>query len=239
MDTATTTEIIRLPAHVIVERLAAGDASAREVVDAHIERLEAIDPHLNAIVAERFVEARRDADAADAYRRSGQPLGALHGLPVTIKDSIDVAAMPSTFGLHARRNAVAASDDVHVARLRAAGAIPLAKSNVAQFLAYFESDNPLHGRTVNPWNAECSCGGSSGGEAALIAGCGSPLGLGTDIGGSARIPANWCGIAGFKPSAGRLPDVGTGSFSLGQTAIRLARSVCSPAPPPTSHLGYE
>lgn len=220
MDTATSTEIIRLPAHVIVERLAAGDISAREVIDAHIGRLEAIDPHLNAIVAERFVEARRDADAADAHRLSGRPLGALHGLPVTIKDSIDVANMPSTFGLHARRNTIAASDDVHVARLRAAGAIPIAKSNVAQFLAYFESDNPLHGRTVNPWNADRTCGGSSGGEAALIAACGSPLGLGTDIGGSARIPANWCGIAGFKPSAGRSPDVGTGSFSPDQTAIR-------------------
>ncbi len=214
-----TSDLVELPAHTIARAIAAGEISSREVVDAHIDRIEAVQPRLNAIVAERFADARAEADVADEARRRGDRLGALHGVPVSLKDCLDIAGLPSTFGVIARRDTVAQTDEIHVARLRAAGAIPVAKTNVAQFLAYLESDNPLHGRTANPWDVERSCGGSSGGEAALIAACGSPLGLGTDIGGSARHPAAVCGIAGFKPSAGRLTDTGTGSFSLEQNQI--------------------
>ena len=216
---ATGDAIVQLPAHALAQRIAAGDLSSREVIDAHIARLDAVQPRLNAVVVERFAEARAEADAADEARRRGDRLGALHGVPVTIKECLDLAGTPSTFGVIARRNDIAATDEVHVARIRAAGAIPLAKSNVAQFLAFLESDNPLYGRTNNPWDTDRACGGSSGGEAAVIASCGSPLGLGTDIGGSSRNPAAVCGIVGFKPSAGRLPDTGTGSFSLGQKLI--------------------
>ena len=219
MDTWKASDLVQLPAHAIARAIAAGEISSREAVDAHIERIQAVQPKLNAVVAERFAEARTEADAADEARRRGDRLGLLHGVPVSLKDCLDIAGLPSTFGVIARRDATAKRDEVHVARLRAAGAIPVVKTNVAQFLAYLESDNPLHGRTLNPWNTERSCGGSSGGEAALIAACGSPLGLGTDIGGSVRNPPAVCGIVGFKPSAGRMPDTGTGSFSLEQRQI--------------------
>ncbi|MCE9620820.1 MAG: amidase [Actinomycetia bacterium] len=219
MENSQVSALVQLPAHAIARAIAAGEISSREAVDAHIDRIEAVQPQLNAIVAERFADARAEADAADEARRRGDRLGVLHGVPVSLKDCLDIAGLPSTFGVIARRDAIATTDEVHVARLRAAGAIPVAKTNVAQFLAFVESDNPLHGRTDNPWNSERSCGGSSGGEAALIAACGSPLGLGTDIGGSARNPSAFCGIAGFKPSAGRMPDTGTGSFSLEQQQV--------------------
>jgi Asp-tRNA(Asn)/Glu-tRNA(Gln) amidotransferase A subunit family amidase len=112
-----------------------------------------------------------------------------------------------------------AEDDPYVAALRAAGAIPIAKTNVPQLLIYTESDNPLYGRTNNPWNMERSCGGSSGGEAALIAAGASPLGLGNDIGGSLRIPAAFCGIASIRPTAGRTPDRCAHGLPIGQQVI--------------------
>jgi fatty acid amide hydrolase len=210
--------------------IAAGNTSSAEAVDQHIARIEQVNPVLNAMTAERFEHARAEARAADERRRSGAPLPPLHGVPVTIKDCLDVQGMASTFGLPSRANHRAETDEVHVARLRAAGAIPLAKTNVAQALFFYESDNPLHGRTANPWNAERTPGGSSGGEAALIATGASPLGLGTDLGGSVRIPAAFTGIASIKPTAGRCDDLGRFSSPLGQRAIAsqvgtLARNV--------------
>lgn len=140
-------------------------------------------------------------------------------MPITIKESLDLAQTPSTFGLTGRAGSLAPQDDSHVARLRAAGAIILGKTNVAQLLLYLESDNPLYGRTNNPWNLDRSPGGSSGGQAAIIAAGGSPLGLGTDIGGSLRVPAAFCGLASLKPTAGRTPDPGRYSIPLGQRAV--------------------
>ena len=138
--------------------------------------------------------------------------------------------MPSTFGLQSQASLRADVDEVHVARLRAAGAIPMAKTNVAQALFFYESDNPVYGRTLNPWNADRTPGGSSGGEAALIATGASPLGLGTDIGGSVRVPAAICGFVLFLPTAGRCDDFGWYSSPVGQRAVAspvgpLARKV--------------
>jgi fatty acid amide hydrolase len=152
-------------------------------------------------------------------RLRGESLGPLAGVPATIKECIDVAGSPSTFGLAWRKDHCAATDEVHVARLKAAGAIIVGKTNVAQLLAYIESDNPVYGRTNNPWSPERVCGGSSGGEGAIIAAGASPLGLGTDIGGSARYPAAFCGTASMKPTAGRCDDPGIYSFHPGQRAI--------------------
>ena len=125
---------------------------------------------------------------------------------MTIKECFDLAGTATTYGLTTRRNDIESADDPYVAALRAAGAIPIAKTNLPQLMFYTETDNPLYGRTNNPWDLERSCGGSSGGEAAVIGAGASPLGLGNDIGGSLRIPAAFCGITSIRPTAGRLPD---------------------------------
>uniref|UniRef100_UPI0033416CA9 amidase n=1 Tax=Methylibium sp. TaxID=2067992 RepID=UPI0033416CA9 len=211
--------ILALPLTALADALARGELSSAEVVEAYIERIEAVNPLINAVITKRYDAAREEARRADATRQRGQPLGALHGVPVTIKDCIDVADLPSTFGLPARACHRAESDEIHVARLRAAGAIVLGKTNVSQALFYTEADNPLFGRTLNPWNPQRSPGGSSGGEGAIIAAGGSPLGLGTDIGGSVRVPAAFCGIASLKATAGRMDDWGEYSAPPGQRAI--------------------
>ena len=210
--------------------IAAGAISSLDAVEAHIARIEAVNERLNAVVVKRYDEARAEARAADRARAAGDRLGPLHGVPVTLKETFGLAGTPATFGLAARAAHRASADDPYVARLRAAGAIVLGKTNVAQLLMSLESYNPVYGRTNNPHDPDRSAGGSSGGEAAIIAAGGSPLGLGTDIGGSSRIPAAFCGIVGFKPTEGRTPDPGRGSVPFGQRAIVsqigvLARSV--------------
>jgi fatty acid amide hydrolase len=200
--------------------LASGALSAADAVDAHIARIEAVDRALNAVVWKRYDAARAEAADADRRRRAGEPLGPLHGLPITIKECFALAGSPATFGVVSRRGEVAAADDRYVAALRRAGAIILGKTNVPQLLLYIETDNPLYGMTRNPWDLERTPGGSSGGEAAIVAAGGSSLGLGNDIGGSVRLPSAFCGIAGFKPTADRMPDHGRASLSLGQQAIR-------------------
>jgi fatty acid amide hydrolase len=207
-----------------------GELSSLEVVNAHIERIEAVNPSLNAVVVKRYDAARAEAREADRQRASGATMGALHGVPITVKECLDLAGTPSTFGLPSRASVMAQRDDAYVARMRAAGAVVVGKTNVAQLLMFLESDNPVYGRTSNPWDLSRTCGGSSGGEGAIIAAGGSPLGLGTDIGGSVRTPAAFCGIAGIKPTAGRLPDAGRYSSPFGQRAIvsqvgLLARTV--------------
>lgn len=229
-----TTDITALSAGELAALIAGGQISAIEAVEAHIDRIERVNPALNAVVFKRYDAARAEARAADKRRELGQPLGPLHGVPITIKESLDLEGTPATFGLQTLANTRAAQDDMYVARMRAAGAIVLGKTNVAQLLLYIESDNPVYGRTNNPWDLERSSGGSSGGQGAIIAAGGSPLGLGNDIGGSVRIPATFCGIASLKPTAGRTPDAGTHSVPLGQQAIRsqvgvMARDVADVA----------
>ena len=211
--------ILDLTARRTAQAIAAGETSASETVEARIARIEAVNPKLNAVIFKRYDEARAEANAVDAKRKSGVALGPLAGVPVTLKDSIDFKGAPSTFGLPSRANAFAPEDETHAARLREAGAIVLGKTNVAQMLLFLESDNPLYGRVNNPWNLDRSPGGSSGGEAAIISARGSTLGLGTDLGGSVRNPAAVCGIASIKPTVGRCPDVGRFSYPLGQTVV--------------------
>jgi fatty acid amide hydrolase len=208
-----------LSAGEIVRHIASGDISAAEVLEHFIARLEAVDGRLNAVTVELFDSARKASATADKAVARGERLGPLGGLPVTIKECFDLAGTASTFGLPSRRNIIERADDPYVAALRAAGAIPFAKSNVPQLLIYTESDNPLYGATNNPWDLARSCGGSSGGEAAIIAAGGSPLGLGNDIGGSLRVPAAFCGITSIRPTAGRTPDQCGHGLPLGQRGI--------------------
>jgi fatty acid amide hydrolase len=203
----------------LVAELAAGRLSAVEVVEAHIARIEAVNPVLNAVVWKRYDAARAEAAEADRKRKAGAPLGPLHGLPITVKECLDFEGSPSTFGIVDRRDHAATGNERHLVALRRAGAILLGKTNVSQLLMFFESDNPLYGETCNPWDPDRTPGGSSGGEGAIIAAGGSPLGLGTDIGGSVRNPAAFCGIASLKPTAGRMPDLGRSSIPIGQQAI--------------------
>jgi fatty acid amide hydrolase len=218
-DPASGRDLWKLSASDLARRIAEGEVTASEAVEAHIERIERVNGKLNAVVAKRYDAARAEARAVDERRARGEPLAPLAGVPVTVKECLDLQGMPSTFGLKARANALATEDDPYVARLRAAGAIVLGKTNVSQLLMYTESDNPVYGRSNNPWNMERTPGGSSGGQAAIIAAGGSALGLGTDIGGSLRIPAHYCGIASLRPTAGRTPDVGRYSAPVGQQAV--------------------
>lgn len=219
MSTTEVAALTQQSATELARRIADGEVSAVEVVEAHIARIEQVNPTLNAVVVKRYEAARAEARAADERQARGEPLGPLHGVPVTIKEALDVAGTPSTFGLPSRASHLAESDDPYVARLKAAGAIVLGKTNVPQMLFYNESDNPVYGRTNNPWNPARTSGGSSGGEAAILAAGGSALGLGSDWGGSTRAPAAFCGLAGIKPTSGRVPDVGRHSLPVGQRAI--------------------
>jgi fatty acid amide hydrolase len=209
-----------MPAEKVCNLIAAGDLAAVDVVEHFITRATVVNTWLNAVTVELFDNARKAAAKLDKALARGEKPGPLAGLPITIKECFDLAGTASTFGLPSRRNLLETKDDPHVAALRAAGAIPIAKTNVPQLLIFTESDNPLYGRTSNPWDLERSCGGSSGGEAALIAAGASPLGLGNDMGGSLRIPAAFCGIASIRPTAGRIPDHCGHGLPRGQQAIR-------------------
>jgi fatty acid amide hydrolase len=201
----TIDEVFPLGAAGLAREIASGRLCARDAVAVHLRRIEQVNPGLNAVVFRRFDEARREAADADERQARGEAEGPLHGVPISVKDSIFVAGTPSTGGLPSRATHRAEADSPLVARLRRAGAIVVAKTNVPQMLLYIESDNPLFGRANNPWSPERSPGGSSGGEGALVAAGGSALGLGTDLGGSIRIPAHVNGIHGLKPTSLRLP----------------------------------
>ncbi len=194
-------------ATAIAAGVASGELSAKEVVEAHIARIEAVDGRLNAVVTRRFDEARAEAATVDAAIARGEKLGPLAGVPITIKEQFNVAGLPTTFGLPTRRARLATADGPLVRRLRDAGAIVLGKTNVAQFLFYQEADNPLFGKTCNPWNLKRTSGGGSGGEGAIIAAGGSALGLAADVGGSIRTPAHFCGVHGFRPTSWRLTNL--------------------------------
>ena len=155
----------------------------------------------------------------DAARARGEVLGPLAGLPMTVKEAYDMVGTPTTVGLVSRASHRATSDAFHVARLRAAGAVFVGKTNVPQLMLSNDSQNPLYGPTKNPWNLNRSAGGSSGGEASAIAAGFAPLGLGSDIGGSLRLPANACGICSLKPTSGRLTMAGHFDPLPGQEAI--------------------
>ncbi|HLY20448.1 MAG TPA: amidase [Bryobacteraceae bacterium] len=175
-----------------------------ELVESHLAQIAAQNPRLNAFVVVLAEEARAAARLAEIAVMRGASLGLLHGVPVTVKDSFDVAGLPTLSGSRFRLGHKAAGDATAVARLRSAGAIILGKTNTPEFLSSYETDNFTTGRTNNPWNPDRTPGGSSGGEAAAIASFCSAGGIGSDGGGSIRVPAHFCGIAGLKPTPGRI-----------------------------------
>lgn len=203
--------------------------SSVEVVEAHLQRIEQVNPYLNAIVTVAG-DAIDQARTADAELMRGGSAGPLHGVPLTIKDTIDTAGLRTTCGSRLLAESVPERDATAVARLKAAGAIILGKTNTPEMAIPYETDNPIFGRTNNPYDLERTPGGSSGGEAAAIAACISPAGLGSDLSGSIRVPAHFCGIVGLKPTAGSGPMDGhvpaaTGTLSLGACIGPMARRV--------------
>jgi Asp-tRNA(Asn)/Glu-tRNA(Gln) amidotransferase A subunit family amidase len=195
--------------------------SSRELVQAHIARIEQLNSTLNAFVHTDFERACREAEAADVAVRGGtksSTLGPLHGVPISMKSSIDVGGLPCECGSRLRQDYVPSGDAPLVARLRAAGAIILGNTNVPECLMAWETDNLLYGRTNNPWDLERTPGGSSGGEAAAIASGCSAGGIGSDGGGSIRVPAHYSGICGLKPTPGRVPPIGHFPRSAGPFA---------------------
>ena len=205
-------------------------ASPVEILEAHFRRIESLQPKLNAFVHLDAGAARAQARAAEAAVSRGQVLGLLHGVPVTLKSCIDVAGWPCPAGSLLRKDYLPATDAPLVARLKAAGAILLGNTNTPEFLMAYETNNLLTGKTSNPWNLAYSSGGSSGGEAAAIAdGC-SMGGVGSDGGGSIRVPAHFCGICGLKPTPGRVPATGhfpsdAGAFGWIGVVGPMARSI--------------
>ncbi|HWS39164.1 MAG TPA: amidase [Actinoplanes sp.] len=181
-----------------------GDVSAVEVTTAVIDRIERLDGDINAVCVRDFGRALDAARAADAARAQGR-VGPVLGVPVTIKDSLDVAGLPTTWGFPQFKDHVAATDSVAAGRLRQAGAVILGKTNVPLGLGDFQSYNTIHGTTNNPWDLGRTPGGSSGGSAAAVAAGFGALSMGSDIGGSLRVPAHFCGVYAHKPSTGLLP----------------------------------
>jgi amidase len=222
-------EITTKSATELVALIRSRAVSPVEVVEAHLRRIEQINPSLNAIVtlAEDAVDRARVCETA---LMSGNDVGPLHGLPMTVKDTIDTADLWTTSGSRLRAHHVPELDAASVARLKAAGAIILGKTNVPEMAIPYETDNPVFGRANNPHDLNRTPGGSSGGEAAAIAACLSPAGLGSDLSGSIRVPAHFCGIAGLKPTAGRVAMAGhtpaaSGVVSLGASIGPMAGRV--------------
>src|SRR5882672_9968050 len=200
-----------------------------EVLQACLYRIDKFDLKLNAIVT-LAPDAIEKAKEAEAGVMRGDALGPLHGVPVTIKDTIETAGLRTTSGSMLRAEFVPAHDALAVARLKSAGAIILGKTNAAEMAMDYTADNPVFGRTNNPYDLSLTPGGSSGGEAAAIASCMSPGGIGSDLAGSIRIPAHFCGIAGLKPGTGRVPGAGQfpesiGPYSLGSVIGPMARTI--------------
>jgi len=192
----------------LARRIRAGEISSRELTELYIDRIERLDGALNAVVVRDFARARAAADAADRARAEGRDLGALHGVPMTIKESYDIAGLPTTWGIPEFRDNVAATDSETVRRYKAAGAHFMGKTNVPRELADFQSYNDIYGTTNNPWDVTRVPGGSSGGSAAALAAGFTALESGSDIGGSIRNPAHFCGVYGHKPTWGIVPPQG-------------------------------
>jgi len=199
-------ELWRWTAEALAVGIRTGAISSREATESCLARLDAVNPYLNAVVDNLAEEALASADRADESIRRGAALGILHGVPVTIKINVDYAGRPTTNGVKAFALTNAEEDSVSVANLRKAGAVIMGRTNVPGFSTRYFTDNDLHGRTLNPWDASRTPGGSSGGAAAAVAAGIGPIGHGNDRAGSVRYPAYACGVTGLRPSLGRVPD---------------------------------
>jgi aspartyl-tRNA(Asn)/glutamyl-tRNA(Gln) amidotransferase subunit A len=220
------TELAARDAWAIADDVRAGRLAAREVLETHLARIEAIDPDLNAFCHVDVEGARRVAGEIDGRVRAGDDPGPLAGVPIGVKDSTDVAGMPTTHGSLVYRDHIADADDIVVARLRSAGVVVVGKTTLPEFGSMNFTRTFLHGVTRNPWNPERTPGGSSGGSAAAVASGMVPMATGGDGGGSVRIPSAYCGLYGFKGSQGRIPHA-PGPFDTSLTSINgpMVRSV--------------
>ena len=201
-------DLWRRSANELAALIARKGVSSREVVEAHLARIATVNPKLNAVVKVLAEEAHMGADEADRKVAAKDALGPLHGVPFTIKENIDLAGAATTWGLPAFARAVVPLDAPVVERMRAAGAVPIGRTNLPDMGLRVHTHSSLHGVTRNPWNAGRTASGSSGGEAVALATGMSPVGLGNDLGSSLRNPASACGIASIRPSQGRVPDAG-------------------------------
>ncbi|HLL15510.1 MAG TPA: amidase [Pyrinomonadaceae bacterium] len=229
MRSSSEDEITSMSAAQLCELVRRRALSPVEIMSAHLGRAEALNPALNAIVT-LAPDALEQARAAERAAMSGDSLPPLHGLPVTIKDTIATANLRTTSGSRVRADYVPAADAPAVARLRAAGAIVYGKTNASELAIEYNADNPVFGRTNNPHDLQLSPGGSSGGCAAAVSACLSPASLGSDLVGSIRIPAHFCGVAGLFPTPGRVPPGGhfpptEGALAAAASLGPLARTV--------------
>jgi len=221
-------DLVEQSLSAIAQMIRQREVSPVEVAEAHLERIARLNPSLNAIVTVAPDVVQR-ARAAEAALLRGDDVGALHGVPVTIKDTIDTVGLRTTSGSKIRVDYVPETDAPAVARLKAAGAIVLGKTNAAEMAMDYNADNLVFGRTNHPLDPNLTPGGSSGGEAVAIATCMSPGGIGSDLAGSVRIPAHFCGICGLKPTTGRIPGElqfppSIGPYSLGAVIGPMART---------------
>jgi len=201
--------LIRFSATRLAQMIRAREVSSLNVVNAHIAEIERVNPYVHAVVADRFDAARNEAREADARVQKGvDSLPPLHGVPCTIKENFAFVGMPNTSGIVSRIGYKPQEDATAVERLRAAGAIPLGVTNTSEVCMWMESDNRVYGLSRNPYDGSRTVGGSSGGEAAIIGAGASPFGLGSDVGGSIRMPAFFNGIFGHKATGGRVPNTG-------------------------------
>ena len=205
----------------LVEALANREVTSAELVDAAIVRIETVDPDVNAVVVRDFDRARRAARAADAALARGERRPLL-GVPMTVKEAVNVSGLPTTWGVPRFKGWMPDHDTLAAARLKAAGAVILGKTNVAQWLHDWQSDNPVYGRTNNPYDLSRTAGGSSGGAAAALAAGMTSLELGSDLAGSLRIPAAYCGVYAHKPSYGLVPLRGFAPPGVDGAPIPLA-----------------
>lgn len=192
----------------LAAELRAGTLRSRDLVEAHIAQIQRVNPRINAVVFDRFEAARAEADQADARLQTGGKLPPLLGVPCTIKENFEFSGTPQASGMVSRKHIINTQDAPTVARLRAAGAIPLGVTNTPELCMWMETDNRVYGRTNNPYRADRIAGGSSGGEGAIIGAGASPFGLGADVGGSIRMPAFFNGVFGHKPGPGIVPNDG-------------------------------
>jgi amidase len=237
--TDSSDELCLRPATELATMVRAREISARELIDAHLERIDRLNPALNAVVTLDPEGARAAADAADAVLATGVDVGPLHGLPVAHKDTHATGGMRTTWGSPLHADTVPAHDELVVARLKAAGAIRIGKTNVPEFAAGSHTFNPLFGVTHNPYRHGLSAGGSSGGAAAALAAGLVPLAEGSDMGGSLRNPAAFCNVVGLRPTPGRVPTwpaaMGWSQLSvqgpMGRTVADVALQLCALAGP--------
>ena len=217
------TDIAYLPAHKLAGKLRSREIGCLELLEHHLARVERFNPALNAIIWTDLEAARERAHQADQVLARGETWGPLHGLPMTIKESFDLAGAPTTWGIPELSGHIAKTDAVTTARLRAAGAIIFGKTNVPLMLADWQSFNAIYGTTNNPWDLTRTPGGSSGGSSAALAAGLCALELGSDIGASIRNPAHYCGVLGHKPSWGIVPLRGQSvSGALAMSDISVA-----------------